>query len=185
MRKRLRKVSEVFAARSQLLRIRADGSHQPAPFFPRARAAMAESITLADQCLREIRTVSYLLHPPELDELGIESALSRYIDGFIQRSGIRVEFEVSPDLGRLPQAVETTFFRIVQECRREYYPSPASLLRESLLLAYQTVWKWETLLLLSGDSTPLQVLQHRMAHRRNGQQLNGQFEIALASVERP
>src|SRR6202030_480606 len=78
--------------------------------------AMAESINLADQCLREIRTVSYLLHPPELDELGLESALSRYIDGFIQRSGIRVEFEVSPDLGRLPQAVETTLFRIVQEC---------------------------------------------------------------------
>jgi signal transduction histidine kinase len=83
---------------------------------PRARAAMAEAVTLADQCLREVRTISYLLHPRELDELGLESALSRYIDGFIQRSGIHVEVEVSPDLGRLPEDVETTVFRVVQEC---------------------------------------------------------------------
>ena len=81
----------------------------------RGRAAMSESTTLADRCLREIRTVSYLLHPHELDELGLESALSRYIDGFIRRSGIQVEVEVTSDLGRVPQAVETTIFRVVQE----------------------------------------------------------------------
>jgi signal transduction histidine kinase len=83
---------------------------------PRARAAMAEAVTLADQCLRELRTVSYLLHPRELDELGLAYALSRYVDGFIERSGIRVDVEVPPDLGRLPQEVETTVFRLVQEC---------------------------------------------------------------------
>jgi two-component system NarL family sensor kinase len=83
---------------------------------PRARAALADSVTLADQSLREIRTVSYLLHPRELDELGLESALSRYIKGFIQRSGIQVELEVSHGLRRLPEAVETAVFRIVQEC---------------------------------------------------------------------
>jgi PAS domain S-box-containing protein len=82
---------------------------------PRAQEAVAESAALADQCLREIRTVSYLLHPPELDEPGLRYALSRYIDGFIQRSGIRVEIEVPPDLGRLPRLIETTVFRIVQE----------------------------------------------------------------------
>jgi len=83
---------------------------------PRARAAMAEAVNLADECLREVRTISYLLHPRELDELGLESALFRYIDGFTQRSGIRVEVEVSPDLGRLPEDVETAVFRVVQEC---------------------------------------------------------------------
>jgi signal transduction histidine kinase len=83
---------------------------------PRAQAAMAEAVALADQCLRELRTVSYLLHPSELEELGLESALSRYIDGFIQRSGIPVEAEVSPGLGRLPPDVEMTVFRVVQEC---------------------------------------------------------------------
>ena len=85
-------------------------------FNQRAQAALGEAITLTDQCLREIRTVSYLLHPPELDELGLESALSRYIAGFINRSGIEVEMEAAPDLGRLPQTVETAVFRIVQEC---------------------------------------------------------------------
>ena len=83
---------------------------------PRAQAAIAESAALADQCLREIRTVSYLLHPAELDELGLQYALSHYIGGFIQRSGIQVEIEVPPDLGRLPRLIETTVFRIVQEC---------------------------------------------------------------------
>jgi two-component system NarL family sensor kinase len=83
---------------------------------PRARVAMADAVNLVDQCLREVRTISYLLHPRELDELGLESALSRYIDGFTQRSEIRVEVEVSPDLGRLPEDVETAVFRVVQEC---------------------------------------------------------------------
>jgi PAS domain S-box-containing protein len=82
---------------------------------PRARRALAESRTLTDQCMREIRTVSYLLHPPELDELGLESALATYADGFAQRSGIQVDLDVPPDLGRLPQEAETALFRIVQE----------------------------------------------------------------------
>lgn len=83
---------------------------------PRAQAAMAEAVTLADRSLRELRTVSYLLHPRELDDLGLEYAVSRYVNGFTQRSGIRVEVEVSPNLGRLPQDAETAVFRVVQEC---------------------------------------------------------------------
>jgi len=82
---------------------------------PRAQGALAESRTLVDRCLREIRTVSYLLHPPELDGLGLGSALTSYVDGFVQRSGIHVELDVAPDLGRLPQEAETALFRIVQE----------------------------------------------------------------------
>jgi signal transduction histidine kinase len=83
---------------------------------PRAHASLEEAATLADQCLREVRTLSYLLHPRELDDWGLTPALTRYIDGFIQRSGIQVEVDVSPDLGRLPQDVETAVFRVVQEC---------------------------------------------------------------------
>jgi PAS domain S-box-containing protein len=82
----------------------------------RAEAALAESAALAQQCLREIRTLSYILHPPDLDELGLESALSRYIEGFTQRSGIGVELTLSAGLGRFPQAMETAVFRVVQEC---------------------------------------------------------------------
>jgi PAS domain S-box-containing protein len=82
---------------------------------PQAQRALAESCTLVDRCLREIRTVSYLLHPPELDGLGLGSALTSYVDGFVQRSGIHVDLDVAPDLGRLPQEAETALFRIVQE----------------------------------------------------------------------
>ena len=83
---------------------------------PHARAAIAESVALADRCLQEVRTVAYLLHARGLEGLSLESALRSYIDGFIQRSGIRVDVAVPTNLGRLPAAVETSIFRIVQEC---------------------------------------------------------------------
>src|SRR5439155_299272 len=76
---------------------------------------LLESLELAEQCAREIRTLSYLLHPPLLDELGLASALYYYADGFSKRSGIHVSLDVPAKLGRLPREVETTLFRIVQE----------------------------------------------------------------------
>jgi len=63
----------------------------------------------------EIRTISHLLHPPVLDELGLEYVLPWYVDTFTKRSGIAVELEVQPQLGRLPAEVEIAFFRITQE----------------------------------------------------------------------
>src|SRR5207245_4303626 len=78
-----------------------------------ARLTLSESVDLADQCIREIRTLSYLLHPPVLEALGLESALKTYVDGFVRRSGICVELMIPPDLGRLPGPVETAIFRIV------------------------------------------------------------------------
>ena len=83
---------------------------------PSAREALTESAALAQRCLQEIRTVSYQLHPLELKELGLEAALSRYVHGFTRRNGIQVEVEVASNLGRLPEAIETTVFRVVQEC---------------------------------------------------------------------
>ncbi len=81
----------------------------------RVRGALAESLDLTEQCLREIRTLAYLLHPPELEDLGLADAARDYINGFSQRSGIPVELELSSDLGRLPPEVETALFRILQE----------------------------------------------------------------------
>jgi PAS domain S-box-containing protein len=81
-----------------------------------ARKALTESLALARHASRELRTLSYLLHPPMLDESGLASALGWYVDGFAQRSGIEVALDISPQLGRLPSDVETTLFRIVQEC---------------------------------------------------------------------
>jgi PAS domain S-box-containing protein len=70
---------------------------------------------LIDQAQSEIRTISYLLHPPLLDELGLASALQWYVNGFNKRSGIEVKLNVAEDVGRMPREYELTLFRIVQE----------------------------------------------------------------------
>ena len=79
------------------------------------RGALTESISLAEQSMTDIRTLSYLLHPPFLDEMGLVSALRWYADGFAERSGIRVDLELPESFGRLPLDIETALFRIVQE----------------------------------------------------------------------
>jgi PAS domain S-box-containing protein len=70
---------------------------------------------LTDDATREVRTVAYLLHPPMLDTAGLESTLRWFGEGFAQRSRIATKVEVPEDFGRLPQEIETTIFRIVQE----------------------------------------------------------------------
>lgn len=74
-----------------------------------------EARDLADQCSREIRTISYLLHPPLLDEVGLAFALQWYAEGFASRTGIHVDLAVPDDIGRLSKEIETTLFRVVQE----------------------------------------------------------------------
>jgi len=76
---------------------------------------ISECSEIVDQCLAETRTISHLLHPPLLDEAGIGSAVRWYVDGFAQRSGIKVTLDLSPELGRLHKDVEITLFRAVQE----------------------------------------------------------------------
>ena len=79
----------------------------------------AELLTMARQSversLSETRTLSYLLHPPLLDEAGLVSAVRWYVEGFAERSGIEAKLELPSDLGRLPGTVETALFRILQE----------------------------------------------------------------------
>jgi PAS domain S-box-containing protein len=79
------------------------------------RAAIAETIELAEQSMTGVRTLSYLLHPPFLDESGLTSALRWYAEGFARRSGIPVEVDLPATFQRLPQDVETALFRVVQE----------------------------------------------------------------------
>jgi PAS domain S-box-containing protein len=70
---------------------------------------------LADRCIREVRTLSYLLHPPMLDEAGLEDAIRHYVDGFSERTGIDVKLQISTHFGRMPQDVELALFRVIQE----------------------------------------------------------------------
>ena len=81
----------------------------------KSRKFTSQCQTLADRSIREVRTLSYLLHPPMLDEAGLGDAIRHYLDGFAERTGIEVDLKVSPDLGRLPQDIETALFRVVQE----------------------------------------------------------------------
>jgi prepilin-type processing-associated H-X9-DG protein len=77
---------------------------------------VADSASMVRQMSDDIRTMSYLLHPPLLDEMGLAPALRWYVEGFAERSKIAVDLECSKEFGRLPREVETAIFRIVQEC---------------------------------------------------------------------
>lgn len=76
---------------------------------------LLECVDLAHDCTQEIRTMSYLLHPPLLDELGLVDSIREYADGFAERSGIRVDLELPPEAADLPKEAELALFRILQE----------------------------------------------------------------------
>jgi signal transduction histidine kinase len=78
-------------------------------------ARLAETIDIVERCNSEIRTMSYLLHPPLLDEMGLASAIGWFAEGFAERSGISVELDIPRDFDRLPSDIETALFRIVQQ----------------------------------------------------------------------
>lgn len=100
------------AAGMQIAAVQAECSR----LSPATAKAIAENAALIDEVQREIRTMSYLLHPPLLDEVGLRSALHWYIDGFAARSNIKTTLELPPDLARLPGEMELCIFRIAQEC---------------------------------------------------------------------
>jgi PAS domain S-box-containing protein len=96
------------------------------------RAALTESMELAERSMSGIRTLSYLLHPPFLDEAGLLSALRWYAAGFAKRSGIEVDLDLPSTFERLPQEVETALFRVVQEALiniHHHADSPTALIR--------------------------------------------------------
>jgi PAS domain S-box-containing protein len=74
-----------------------------------------ECSEMTNRAIRELRTLSYLLHPPELDAVGLASAVQVYVEGFAQRTGLDVQVDVSDNFGRQTKEIETTIFRIVQE----------------------------------------------------------------------
>lgn len=79
------------------------------------RELLETCVGLAQQGIDETRTLSYLLHPPLLDEFGFASAAKWYIDGFVKRSKIDVQFDIAKQFDRMPEEIELTLFRILQE----------------------------------------------------------------------
>jgi len=82
---------------------------------PSAERLWSEAEELMQQCMTDVRTLSYLLHPPTMDAAGFVSAARWYVEGFGQRSGVTVTLDASDQLGRFPDAVELALFRVLQE----------------------------------------------------------------------
>jgi PAS domain S-box-containing protein len=76
---------------------------------------VARCARLADDSIREVRTISYLLYPPMLEEVGLKPAISWYLEGFSKRSNIQTTFEADADFSRLERDVELALFRVLQE----------------------------------------------------------------------
>jgi PAS domain S-box-containing protein len=81
---------------------------------------------IVQQLHREIRTASYLLHPPLLDECGLASALNWYVEGLAGRSDVAITLDVAANVGRLPDDIELAIFRLVQECLTNIHRHSAS-----------------------------------------------------------
>jgi len=153
---------------------------------PKARQALSGSLEIAERCLKEMRTLSYLLHPPLLDEDGLPSALAWYADGFAERSGIKIDLKVSPNFGRLPQEVETTLFRVVQESLTNVHRHSKSPIASIRLSRRSTGVRLE--IRDKGQGMPAKVLRSGnpngqlgvgiMGMRERARQLGGRLEIA-------
>ena len=87
--------------------------------IPAAKRTWQKSVSqcqsIADRTLREVRTLSYVLHPPMLDEAGLEDAIREFADGFEPRTGIELSLDISDNFGRLPRDTEIGLFRVIQE----------------------------------------------------------------------
>ena len=95
-----------------LARLENDAKRDPT----RLSKSIKDAQGLIQNLTEEIRTTSYLLHPPMLDEMGLSSALRWYIEGLAERSGLSIELNIPDGLGRLAPEVELAIFRLVQEC---------------------------------------------------------------------
>jgi PAS domain S-box-containing protein len=82
---------------------------------PATAEESTQCANIVEECVKEVRTISYLLYPPMLEEMGLKSAIPWYLDGFSKRSGIDTTFHVSDDFERLTRDAELVLFRILQE----------------------------------------------------------------------
>jgi signal transduction histidine kinase len=92
-----------------------------------------ECLRLVEQSITEVRTMSYLLYPPMLEEMGLETAISWYLDGFAKRSGIHATFETLQPVGRVDRDAELAIFRVLQESLTNIHRHSGSLTAQVLL----------------------------------------------------
>jgi len=80
------------------------------------KAGLKETINLLERSMREIRVISHLLHPPLLDEIGLQAVVPWYLNSFSERSGIQIDLEMPGEVNKLPDQIELAVFRVMQEC---------------------------------------------------------------------
>jgi PAS domain S-box-containing protein len=90
-------------------------------FPPSFANKLVEAARATNACISEVRTMSHLLHPPLLEELGLVSAVQWYVEGFAARSGIRTDVRMPEDLGRIGNEIEIVLFRVLQESLTNIY----------------------------------------------------------------
>ena len=82
---------------------------------PQSAALWVEAETIMQRCMTEVRTISYLLHPPTMDVAGFASAARWYVERLSQRGTVKISLETPENLGRLPDAIELALYRVLQE----------------------------------------------------------------------
>jgi len=107
---------------------------------------ISDSQAILEHCQRELRTLSYRLHPPSLDEVGLVGAVQEYVNGFTERCGIKVTLDAGPNLGRLSADLERALFRVVQESLGNVHRHSGSMTARIMV-----VRKGTTIILEIGD----------------------------------
>ena len=146
---------------------------------PDARAALTAAMDLAQACSREVRSLSYALYPPLLNERGLVAAVRWFVEDFEQRSGVPVALEMPGEIGRLDEALELTVFRILQECltnvHRHAQASRALVElkqgRDSVTLVVEDNGRGMADVPRSAWGVGLRAVQERVRH------LNGELEV--------
>lgn len=150
---------------------------------PALQQKLTSSRALVKQCLDELRTVSYLLHPPLLDEIGLELALRNYVKGVCTRSDLEVVLQLPPNLNQLPRGVQVAIFRIVQEALANIHRHSDS--RSASILLEQEADELRMEIADQGRGIPPEVLQNTdgragigiASMRERVRQLGGRFDI--------
>ncbi|MGD0570711.1 MAG: PAS domain S-box protein [Candidatus Sulfotelmatobacter sp.] len=142
---------------------------------------IAESLRLIEELSRDLRTMSHLLHPPLLDEAGLQSAVRWYVEGFAERSKIDVDLHLDTRLERLPPELETAMFRIVQECLTNIHRHSGSG-SASVVISHDThSVTIEVRDQGKGMSMPIRAGVGIQGMRERVRQLGGQLEIESGS----
>jgi PAS domain S-box-containing protein len=150
---------------------------------PALQQKLAGSRELVKQCLDELRTVSYLLHPPLLDEIGLELALRNYVKGVCTRSDLEIVLQLPPNLNQLPRGVQVAIFRIVQEALANIHRHSDS--RSARIVLKQEADELRMEIADQGRGIPPEVLQNTdgragvgiASMRERVRQLGGRFDI--------